>query len=79
MLTIKEELTVVLIFLEQLVNNSCFKLLFFKFSIFLGDHCYKKNDALTLEEQMITSLPDLREIHLDEDDQFMVLACDGIW
>ncbi len=28
---------------------------------------------------MITALPDVRSITLDEKDEFMVLACDGIW
>jgi hypothetical protein len=46
----------------------------------IGDHSYKKNTALSLSEQMITSLPDI--VHLEIDparDKFMVLACDGIW
>ncbi|ELU02956.1 hypothetical protein CAPTEDRAFT_153043, partial [Capitella teleta] len=45
----------------------------------IGDHCYKQNTALTLQEQMITSLPDIKCLSLEPTDEFMVLACDGIW
>ena len=45
----------------------------------LGDHVYKQNKELTPEEQAITADPELREIELNKDDEFMVLACDGIW
>jgi len=46
----------------------------------IGDHSYKTNPTLSLQEQMITSLPDVEYAELNpETDQFMVLACDGIW
>lgn len=45
----------------------------------IGDHTYKKNSDLNLEDQMITALPDIRTIDLQTGDEFMVLACDGIW
>lgn len=46
----------------------------------LGDHMYKQNIVLPPQEQMISALPDVRHITLDpEKDEFMVLACDGIW
>ncbi|XP_066272215.1 protein phosphatase 1G-like isoform X2 [Branchiostoma lanceolatum] len=45
----------------------------------IGDHCYKRNEDLPLKEQMITSLPDVRSIDMQPEDEFMVLACDGIW
>jgi protein phosphatase 1G len=46
----------------------------------IGDHSYKQNKALPLSEQMITALPDIRKLDIDvEKDEFMVLACDGIW
>jgi protein phosphatase 1G len=46
----------------------------------IGDHSYKTNKGLSLEEQMITSLPDVRALEIDQEkDTFMVLACDGIW
>lgn len=46
----------------------------------IGDHVYKQNDDLTLQEQMISPLPDVQTILLDRaKDDFLVLACDGIW
>ncbi|XP_046576024.1 protein phosphatase 1G-like [Haliotis rubra] len=45
----------------------------------LGDHFYKRNHELSLREQMITSLPDIHVTTVQEEDEFMVLACDGIW
>jgi len=37
------------------------------------------NKDLSAEEQMISALPDIRRLTLTNDDEFMVLACDGIW
>ena len=45
----------------------------------LGDHSYKQNKELPDREQMISALPDVRTMTLTDKDQFMVLACDGIW
>ncbi|XP_070161925.1 protein phosphatase 1G [Polyergus mexicanus] len=46
----------------------------------LGDHAYKQNMVLPAEEQMISALPDIRHITIEPGrDEFMVLACDGIW
>ncbi|XP_060085955.1 probable protein phosphatase CG10417 [Ylistrum balloti] len=45
----------------------------------IGDHFYKRNKEKDAKEQMITALPDLQCTTLQETDQFMVLACDGIW
>lgn len=46
----------------------------------IGDHAYKQNGDLGPKEQMITSLPDVKTVRLDlSQDEFMVLACDGIW
>ncbi|CAK1545306.1 unnamed protein product [Leptosia nina] len=46
----------------------------------IGDHSYKQNKDLTATEQMITALPDVKRLTIEpEKDQFMVLACDGIW
>lgn len=44
-----------------------------------GDHGYKQNKELSNREQMITALPDVRTLTLNPSDEFMVLACDGIW
>ncbi|XP_075969706.1 protein phosphatase 1G isoform X2 [Anticarsia gemmatalis] len=46
----------------------------------IGDHSYKQNKDLGPKEQMITALPDVKTLTIDPvKDQFMVLACDGIW
>lgn len=45
----------------------------------LGDHAYKENDKLPLKEQMISSQPDIKKLTIGDKDEFMVLACDGIW
>ena len=51
----------------------------YRLSLFSGDHCYKKNKDLPLKDQMISALPDIKSVTLQEDDDFMVIACDGIW
>lgn len=28
---------------------------------------------------MISALPDVKKLIIDRDDEFMILACDGIW
>ncbi|CAF2241359.1 unnamed protein product [Rotaria magnacalcarata] len=45
----------------------------------IGDHAYKKTAKLPPEEQAITALPDIRILTLEDQDEFMVIACDGIW
>ncbi|XP_046964799.1 probable protein phosphatase CG10417 isoform X3 [Vanessa cardui] len=46
----------------------------------IGDHSYKQNKDLDAKEQMITALPDVKTLTIESTkDQFMVLACDGIW
>ncbi|XP_034043401.1 protein phosphatase 1G isoform X2 [Thalassophryne amazonica] len=45
----------------------------------IGDHFYKRNKALGPEEQMISAMPDVKVLTLNEDHDFMVIACDGIW
>ncbi len=45
----------------------------------IGDHAYKKTETLPAEEQAITALPDIRTLTLEDQDEFMVIACDGIW
>ncbi|ETN72319.1 protein phosphatase 2C [Necator americanus] len=44
-----------------------------------GDHSYKKNTDLPLRDQMITALPDVKMETLQPNDEFLVVACDGIW
>jgi protein phosphatase 2C family protein 2/3 len=43
----------------------------------LGDFEFKKNYSLTPDKQIITSNPDITEHEITEDDEFIVLACDG--
>ncbi|KAM6943439.1 protein phosphatase 1G isoform 2-T2 [Xenentodon cancila] len=45
----------------------------------IGDHFYKRNKALPPEEQMISAMPDVKVLTLNDDHDFMVIACDGIW
>ncbi|VDP88973.1 unnamed protein product [Echinostoma caproni] len=46
----------------------------------LGDHNYKQVQHLSLSEQMITPTPDVSQYDLiPGSDEFVVLACDGVW
>uniref|UniRef100_A0A673YAS3 Protein phosphatase 1G n=1 Tax=Salmo trutta TaxID=8032 RepID=A0A673YAS3_SALTR len=45
----------------------------------IGDHFYKRNKALGPEEQMISSMPDVKVLTLNPEHDFMIIACDGIW
>jgi len=45
----------------------------------LGDFEFKKNYNLTPEKQIITSDPDVTVHDITDEDEFLVLACDGIW
>ncbi|KAE9404078.1 PP2C-domain-containing protein [Gymnopus androsaceus JB14] len=45
----------------------------------IGDFEFKKNQNLPPEKQIITSDPDITIHDIDEEDEFLVLACDGIW
>jgi serine/threonine protein phosphatase PrpC len=45
----------------------------------LGDFEYKSNEKKSYKEQMVTSLPEVTKVERTDKDQFLVLACDGIW
>lgn len=45
----------------------------------IGDHFYKRNKVLPPQEQMISAMPDVKVLTLNEEHDFMVIACDGIW
>lgn len=45
----------------------------------MGDLRYKKPDCLPPEEQILTAFPEVRTFSLKEEDEFMVIGCDGIW
>ncbi|CAK5079636.1 unnamed protein product [Meloidogyne enterolobii] len=45
-----------------------------------GDHFYKQESKLPLSSQQIIALPDITVTQRDfENDDFLVVACDGIW
>ncbi|CAD7943486.1 unnamed protein product [Amoebophrya sp. A25] len=45
----------------------------------IGDLTYKKNTDITPEEQVITADPEITSWTLQDDDDFLILGCDGIW
>ncbi|KAF5360471.1 hypothetical protein D9756_004721 [Leucocoprinus leucothites] len=45
----------------------------------LGDFQFKKNWSLGPEAQIITANPDVTCHDITEEDEFLVIACDGIW
>jgi len=44
-----------------------------------GDFEFKRSAHLPPEKQAVTANPDIIERTISEDDEFIVLACDGIW
>mmetsp|Transcript_14604 Transcript_14604/g.22116 ORF Transcript_14604/g.22116 Transcript_14604/m.22116 type:complete len:507 (+) Transcript_14604:132-1652(+) len=45
----------------------------------IGDLKYKQVPNIPPCGQMITAEPDIKQIELRDDDEFIILACDGIW
>ncbi|KAJ7009887.1 hypothetical protein NC653_000559 [Populus alba x Populus x berolinensis] len=45
----------------------------------IGDTEFKQNKKLPAEQQIVTANPDIKTVELCDDDEFLVLACDGIW
>jgi len=45
----------------------------------LGDFGYKENSGLPPEKQIVTADPDVTCHTITKEDEFLVLACDGIW
>jgi len=45
----------------------------------MGDHCFKKNPRLRPEQQLVSCEPDMEEQKRRAGDEFMVIACDGVW
>ncbi|KAL1741420.1 phosphatase 2C-like domain-containing protein [Schizophyllum fasciatum] len=45
----------------------------------IGDFEFKKNYNVTPDKQVITANPDVKEYQLTDEDEFVVIACDGIW
>lgn len=44
----------------------------------IGDFEFKKSADLPPEQQIVTAFPDVTTHDLGEDDEFLVIACDGI-
>ena len=46
----------------------------------IGDFEFKKSADLPPEQQIVTAFPDVTIHELGEDDEFLVIACDGgLW
>ncbi|KAL4236539.1 Protein phosphatase 1G [Mactra antiquata] len=45
----------------------------------LGDHWYKRNETKEAKDQMISALPDIECATITSEDEFLIIACDGIW
>jgi len=45
----------------------------------IGDFEFKKSADLPPEQQIVTAFPDVTVHETSEDDEFLVIACDGIW
>ncbi|KAK9695231.1 Protein phosphatase 2C 2, partial [Basidiobolus ranarum] len=45
----------------------------------IGDFEFKQNSKLSAEQQAVTADPDVTEHLITSEDEFIVLACDGIW
>lgn len=44
-----------------------------------GDFHYKTNEQLPADQQIVSPFPEVSRIELNDDVDFIVLACDGIW
>eukprot|EP00927_Polykrikos_kofoidii_P041264 TRINITY_DN3518_c0_g2_i1.p1 TRINITY_DN3518_c0_g2~~TRINITY_DN3518_c0_g2_i1.p1 ORF type:complete len:652 (-),score=153.40 TRINITY_DN3518_c0_g2_i1:156-2051(-) len=44
-----------------------------------GDTRYKASENLPAKEQVVTAFPEVRTLPLKEEDEFIVIGCDGIW
>ena len=63
-------------------SGACFSLLIFAagnlaLARALGDFDYKKNGALSPEAQIITCDPEIIDHQITEEDEFVIIACDG--
>ncbi|EKD14436.1 protein phosphatase 2C [Drepanopeziza brunnea f. sp. 'multigermtubi' MB_m1] len=45
----------------------------------IGDFEFKKSAELAPEQQIVTAYPDVTVHNISPDDEFLVVACDGIW
>ena len=47
--------------------------------LFRGDFVFKRNTTMKPEEQMVIALPDVEYRDINDEWEFILLACDGIW
>lgn len=45
----------------------------------LGDFEYKKNEKLDQKEQLVIAFPDVKEVTIAANTDFLLMGCDGIW
>ncbi|KAI5630963.1 protein phosphatase 2C domain-containing protein [Phthorimaea operculella] len=45
----------------------------------LGDYVFKRNYRLAPQDQIVTAYPDVQVRQINDDWEFIVIACDGIW
>lgn len=45
----------------------------------LGDLQYKKNSDVKFDEQMVICVPEIKTETVTRKDEFLIIACDGIW
>jgi len=45
----------------------------------IGDLSYKRNPVLAATDQLVSCVPDVKSFRRQSDDEFMVIACDGVW
>merc|ERR1712080_659536 len=45
----------------------------------LGDYDYKNVSGLPPTEQLVSAEPDLSVMDRSDEDEFLILACDGVW
>ncbi|GMK58205.1 hypothetical protein CspeluHIS016_0502370 [Cutaneotrichosporon spelunceum] len=45
----------------------------------IGDFEFKQNNTLQPEQQIVTADPEILMHQIDDEEEFLILACDGIW
>jgi len=45
----------------------------------MGDFSFKTSPELSAEQQQVTCDPEIRKFTIEDKDEFIILACDGIW
>jgi serine/threonine protein phosphatase PrpC len=45
----------------------------------IGDLEYKKNSDMKVHEQLISAVPEIKQRTLSDNDEMLIIGCDGIW